>query len=123
MSYLNDRVYDNGLSVLDTEATHLYLCSAEPSTYAGVSSVALASYSGVSVGSPAAGSPNGRKVTVAAITSGMTASASGTGSHYALTDNTNSRLLAAGTLAATQVVTSGNPVTLTAFDIRIPGPA
>ena len=33
MAYLNDRVLDNGLTVLDTEANRLDICSQEPTTY------------------------------------------------------------------------------------------
>lgn len=32
MAYLNDRVYDNGLSVLDTEANAVYVTSQEAGT-------------------------------------------------------------------------------------------
>ena len=31
---VHPRVLDSGLNVLDTEATHIYICSAEPMTYA-----------------------------------------------------------------------------------------
>jgi uncharacterized membrane protein YebE (DUF533 family) len=123
MAGLQDRVLDLGLNVLDTEATHIYLCSADPSTFTAASSTnALGNKNfgaGAAVGSPAAGSPNGRKVTTAAVTDG-TVTATGTATHWALTDNTNSRLHAAGPLSASQAVTSGNIWTLAAFDIRIP---
>lgn len=123
MPFLNDRVYDNGLTVLDTEANALHICNAEPATYAAATTTnSLGSKTSLSIGAPGAGSPNGRKVTVAAITDGSV-SANGTASHWAIVDTVNSRLLAAGPLAASQVVTSGNPFTLPAFDIRIPAPA
>ncbi len=32
MATLNDRVLDNGLTVLDTEANRVDICSAEPTT-------------------------------------------------------------------------------------------
>lgn len=123
MAGLQDRVLDLGLNVLDTEATHMYICSADPGTFTAASSTnALGSKNwgaGAAVGSPAAGSPNGRKVTTTAITDGAV-SANGTATHWALTDNTNSRLLAAGPLSASQAVVSGNTFQLGAFDIRIP---
>jgi hypothetical protein len=123
MAYLNDRVLDNGLTVLDTEASHLYITSAEATTYTqAATTYALGVKATPTVGAPAARAPSGRKVTVSAITDG-TVSATGTASHYALVDQTNSRLLAAGPLGASQAVTSGNTFTLTAFDIGIPGPA
>lgn len=30
MAYLNDRIYDQGLTILDTEADRIYLCSQQP---------------------------------------------------------------------------------------------
>lgn len=123
MPLIADRVYDNGLTVLDTEANAIYICNTEPSTYtAATSTNALGSATGGNypgIGAPAAGSPNGRQVTVNAVTNGSV-SGTGTASHYAIVDTVNSRLLAAGALSATQAVTSGNTFTLTSFTIRIP---
>jgi hypothetical protein len=59
-------------------------------------------------------------VTIAAITDGIV-TATGTATHWAITDTANSRLLATGSLSASQVVTNGNMFTLGAFDIGIPG--
>lgn len=124
MPTVGDRVLDLGLNVLDTEATHLYITSAEATTFTQASSTnALGNKNfgaGAVTGAPAAGSPNGRKVTTAAITDGSV-TATGTASYWAITDNANSRLLATGTLSASQAVTSGNTFTLGAFDIRLPG--
>lgn len=125
MPTVQDRVLDLGLNVLDTEATHLYIDgTSEPTTFtAATSTNALGNKNfgaGAVTGSPAAGSPNGRKVTTAAITDGSV-TGTGTAAYWAITDNTNSRLLATGTLSASQAVTSGNTFTLPAFDIRLPG--
>lgn len=123
MAYLNDRVYDNGLTVLDTEVTHLYITSQEAATYAQANATyALGNKATPTVSAPGPRGGGGRKVTVSAISDGAV-TANGTGTHYALTDNTNSRLLATGALAASQALTSGNVFTLTAFDIGIPAPA
>lgn len=123
MPFVADRVLDLGLNVLDTEATHLYLCSAEPATYtAATSTNALGNNNfgaGLVFGAPAAGSPNGRKVASAAVSAGSI-TATGTASHVAATDNTNLRLLGALSLAATQAVTSGNTWQMASFDIRLP---
>lgn len=122
---LGDYVLDNGLTVLDTEANRLDICKTLPTTYAeATSTYTVGNKLNPSVGAPAAASPNGRKVTVAQITDG-TVTATSTGAaddaeFWALTDTTNSRLLAAGSLAAAQLVTSGNVFTLASFDIRIP---
>jgi hypothetical protein len=123
MAYLNDRVYDNGLSALTSEVTMLYLCDTEPTTYVQASSTyALGSAASPTVGSPEAGSPNGRQVPISAISNGNV-TANGTAGFWALCDVSNTRLLAAHSLTSPQVVTSGNTFTLTAFTIRIPSPA
>lgn len=123
MPLIADRVYDNGLTVLDTEANAIYICNAEPATYtAATTTNALGNATGGNfpgIGAPAAGSPNGRQVTVNAVTNGSV-TATGTASHYAIVDTVNSRLLATGALSATQSVTSGNTFTLTSFTVRIP---
>jgi hypothetical protein len=121
MPYLNDRVFDLGLNVLDTEANRLDICTTEPTTYAqATTTYTLGNKTSLSIGSPAAGSPSGRKVTVAAISDG-TITGNNTAAHWAITDTANSRLLAAGGLASSQSVTSGNTFTLGAFDITLRG--
>lgn len=127
MAFIADRVLDLGLNVLDTEATHLHICSSEPTTYAqattgGAVSLGSKALAAGGIGAPAARSPSGRKVTVAEITDGSVTNA-GTAAAWAIVDATNSRLLATGPLAASQVVAAGNVFTLAAFDIGIPGAA
>ena len=123
MASLNDRVFDSGLTVLDTEANALYICNAEPTSYAqATSTYALGSKATPTVSAPADRTGGGRKVTVSAINDGSV-TATDDWSHYALVDTVNSRLLAAGALSAPVAVTSGNVFTLTAFDIGIPDPA
>lgn len=125
MPYMNDRLLDLGLNVVDTEADKIFICSSEPATYTAASSTnALGNKAfsvGAAFGSPAARSPSGRKVTSAAISDG-TVTGSGTASHWAVVDSVNSRLLASSSLGSSQPVTSGNVFTLGAFDIGIPGP-
>ncbi len=123
MAFINDRVFDLGLTILDTEANRLDICSLEPTTFTQATSTnTLGNKTALSVGAPEDRSPTGRKVVVAAI-SGGSVTANGTASHWAVTDTVNSRLLATGALAATQVVTSGNTFSLAAFDIGIPDAA
>ena len=122
--YVHDRVLDAGLAALKAEATHIYINSAEPATFtAATSTNALGSKNfgagAVYPGAIAAATPNGRKVTTAPVTDGSV-SANGTASHESVVDSVNSRLLIAGPLNASQVVTLGNPFTLTAFDFRLP---
>ena len=123
MPHLEDRVLDLGLNVLDTESTHIYICSAEPTTYASATTSSALGNKNFGVGAcfstPASASPNGRKVTSTQITDGVV-NGTGTAAFWAATDNTNSRLHAVGSLSASQGVTSGNSFTLTAFDVRLP---
>jgi len=123
MATLSDRVYDSGLSVLDTEANRVDICSAEPTTYtAATSTNTLGNTTSITISAPADGDTSGRKVTLSAI-SGASVTATGTATHFAITDTSNSRLLATGSLSASQAVTSGNTFSLTAVDIEIPDPA
>jgi hypothetical protein len=125
MAFLNDLVFDNGLSVLTAGGTRVDICKNEPTTYAlATGGDSVGNKTAAVVGAPAARTPNGRKVTVAAITNG-TVTATSTGAtddaqYWAITDPANSRLLATGALAAAQLVTSGNTFTLAAFDIGFP---
>lgn len=123
MATLNNRVFDNGLTTLDTEANKVLVTSQEAGTYAEANSTyALGNSTSLSIGAPADRSGGGRKVAVASITDGSV-TATGTATHYALVDTNNSRLLATGALTASQAVTSGNTFTLATFDIGIPDPA
>jgi hypothetical protein len=123
---VGDRVLDNGLTVLDTEATHVYLCHTLPTTFTEATSTYAVGNknfgAGAVAGAPAAGSPNGRKVTTAAINDGaITATNASPGAGFwAIVDTANSRLLAAFSLAAAQPVTNGNTFQLPAFDVRLP---
>lgn len=122
------RVLDNGLSSLKSEATHIYICSAEPTTFTeATSTYALGNKNfgagNVIPGAIANGTPtNSRKVTTAAVTDGVV-TATGSATKRALVDVTNSRLLAVTSLASSQNVTNGNPFTLTAGDLTLQGQA
>lgn len=121
MAYLHDRVLDNGLSVFAAEGSTLALCSAQPASYAeAAGAFQLGAKSSLSIGAPAARVGGGRQVTVAGFSNGVV-SASGTATHWAILDPSNSRLLAAHSLSASQVVTAGNSFTLPAFAIEMPG--
>lgn len=124
MAFINDRVFDSGLSILTSEANRLDITSAEATTYVeATSTLTLGNKTSLSVGAVGDRTPNGRKVTVAAITTGGSVTATGTATHWAVVDTVNSRLLATGALASSQAVTSGNSFTTTAFDIGIPDAA
>ncbi len=121
-AYLNDLVFDSGLSWLQAQGTRLDICSTQPATYAeATSTYTLGNKTSLSIGAPGDRTPSGRKVTVAAISTGGTVTADGTAIAYGITNG--GTLCAAGTLSASQGVTNGNTFTLTAFDIGIPDPA
>jgi hypothetical protein len=120
MASLNDDVLDAALTEISTSATVLHICSSEPANFAGVSGVSLGTKSSPSFTGPSNGDVSGRKITVDAITDGNV-NANGSASHFAIVDG--SRLLASGSLSATQGVTNGNTFTLTSFDIEIADPS
>lgn len=123
MASLNDRVFDNGLTVLDTEANKILITSQEATTYTEANSTyALGNSTSLSIGAPQDRSGGGREVVVAAVSDGSV-TGNGTATHYAIVDTVNTRLLATGGLTTSQVVTPGNTFSLGSFTIGIPDPA
>ncbi|MBM2322242.1 MULTISPECIES: hypothetical protein [Marivita] len=125
MPTIADRVYDNGLTVLDTEANAIHICSSEPATFAAATTTAsLGNSTSVSFGAPQdnTGAGGGREVVMAAITDGSI-TASGTATHFAVVDTVNSRLLVTGALTPSQAVTGGNNFSLGAITVGLPDPA
>tara|TARA_R100000951_G_scaffold25408_1_gene21625 strand:- start:13905 stop:14276 length:372 start_codon:yes stop_codon:yes gene_type:complete len=123
MASLADRVFDNGLTVLDTEANRIDITSQESTTYTEATSThTLGNSTSLSIAAPSDRSGGGREVVVTAISDGSV-SGTGTATHYAIVDTSNSRLLATGSLSASQSVTSGNTFSLASFTIGIPDPA
>lgn len=103
MTKLDDYVLEGALNRFD-EATHLHICSAEPTSFANVASVSLGVKAGPTFAAFADGTPSGRKVVCNAIDDGEV-TADGEATHWALVDQTNSRLLGAKTLAETRAST------------------
>lgn len=123
MATLGDRVFDAGLSSLDTEANAIHVTSQEAASYTeATSTYTLGNSTSLSIGAPQDRSGGGREVVVAAISDGSV-TGTGTATHYAIVDTVNSRLLATGSLTASQSVTSGNTFTLSSVSIGIPDPA
>jgi hypothetical protein len=120
MPLIADSVFDAGLATITSGGTKIDICSSEPAAYAGIAAITLGNKTGLTTGAAANGAVNGRRVTVPAIASGAPGSvtATGTASHWALS-NGSSTLYAAGALTSTQSVTSGNTFTLDAIDITI----
>ena len=123
MPSLHNDVFDNGLTVLDTAANALHLCSQEPTTYTeATATYTLGVKTSPTISVPGDRTGGGRKVTVSAISDG-TVTATGTATSWALVDTTTTRLLATAALDASQALTSGNTFTLASFDCGIPDPA
>ena len=119
---LNDEVFDSGLDWIDTNALRLDICSQDPATYAeATSTYSLGNKTSLNPNAPADRSGGGREVVIPAITDGSV-TATGTATHWALTNGSDS-LIATGALSSSQGVTSGNTFTLTEFAIGIPDPA
>ena len=123
MATLNNRVFDNGLTVLDTEADKIIITSQEATSYTEANATyALGNSTSLSIGAPQDRSGGGREVVVAAITDGSV-TGTGTATHYAIVDVSATLLMATGSLTASQSVTSGNTFTLSSVAVGIPDPA
>lgn len=121
MAFLIDAALDALVTYVDTNGTRLDICSQEPTTYGQATTDATYSLgykTGISIAAASDRTPNGRKVTVGAITDG-TVTHTATASHWAITNGSDT-LIATGALSSTQAVTDGNVFTLAAFDIGVP---
>ncbi len=123
MASISDRVLDNGLSTLSSEANAVHITSAEATTFTeATNTYTLGSASGITISSPADRTGGGRSVTLSAI-SGASVTGTGSATTYAIVDTVNSRLLATGALTAAQSVATGNTFSLQALSVGIPDPA
>lgn len=119
MAIIADYYLDLALAGIN-DGTRIDICSTEPINFTQATvTYTLGNKTSLTVGAPTDATPNGRKVVVPAITDGSV-TANGTAGFWALSDVANSRLIAAKSLTATQVVTSGNVFTLDAIDITLP---
>ena len=114
---------DAALNYIKTNSESLYICSAQPTSYAEASSTyKLGTKATPTITGPGAGDVSGRKIILSAITDGAV-SGTNTATWLALCkDSATAELLAAQELSAPQGVTSGNTFTLTAADIELPDP-
>lgn len=122
---VHNDVLDGALNIVKNNATRMTACSAEPTTYAeGNATYALAA---VTVASGdftnADGDTSGRKCTVAA-KSGVLIDASGTATHIALLDVTNSKLLYVTTCTSQALTANGsNTVDFPSWKFEIADPS
>lgn len=95
-----------------TAANIMHFCSAQPANYAGIAAVTLANTAPTFTG-PAAGSPNGRQITVGAV-SGVPVTASGNVLFVVLANTTDSTIRAV-TTCPSQAVVAGGTISASAF--------
>ena len=120
---IESRVLDFGLNAIDSEVTHISVCSSEPTSIAIAATSGLLGFKSFAAGSaftaPVDSPPlPGRQVASVAISDG-TITTNGTASWWAAYVGTT--LHAHGTLSGAQVVTAGNTFTFASFTIKIPG--
>lgn len=123
MAAINDTVFDNGLTTVDTNGTRIDITSTtggDPgTTYATVTANTLGNAT-VNTGAPGnSTSGTGRSVQVPAITTTNGAvTNTGTAGWWAL-NNGSTTVYASGALTTSQAVTSGNRFTLDLVEISI----
>lgn len=127
--FANDTVMDAALSTIRENVKRITVCSGQPTTVNQAQDLkptgkALARLAATSAGSFAAlanGDASGRKLTVNQH-SGIAVSATGGGDHVALLSSTAASTLWYVTTATSQTLTSGNTLTINAWDIEIADP-
>lgn len=122
--WANDLVMDAALDYI-AAATRQIACSAQPTTYTEANSTYALADVTMSGGdfTKANGDTSGRKVTMAA-KSGVLIDTSGTATHVALVDVSNSRLLEVTTCTSQALTANGsNTVSFPAWDIEFADPS
>lgn len=123
--FQDDQMLNVALSAIADNVTLITVCSGQPTTYAAATS-AVSGANGFEVARTvvsgadftiADGDSSGRKVTIGQQTS-LTVSATGGANHIALCSQASSRLWYV-TTATSQNLTSGNQLTINAWDIEI----
>jgi len=126
MANINDAVLDAAIQYIIDNAENIYVLSADPGlNYGNIATYKLGTKAAplALVGTnPKDGSPNGRRVEYDAISDGVV-DAAGTATHFAITDDSASRILASAPLSVNKDLAMGSPWTLTAFSITIPDAA
>ena len=109
--YLHDDILDTALAYIETSTENLYITSSVATTFTEASATyALGAKASPGFTGPADGT-SGRKITIDAITDG-TVTGTGTAAFWALTDDSATKLLAAGPLAGGVAVVSGGTFTV-----------
>jgi hypothetical protein len=120
--YINPNIIDLALNDIKTNANKMVLCTQQPTSYTEANATyALASVAMTSADYTLAnGDTSGRKITVAA-KSAVPVTTSGSGTHVALIDTTNS-ILKFVTTTATTAVAAGGTVDIGSWKDEIQNP-
>lgn len=119
---INSTVLDQLLNYIKNNATRMCVCSAQPTTYTeAITTFELADVTMASGDyTVQAGVTSGRRVTTAA-KSAVPVDNTGTATHIALVDVSNSALLFV-TTCTSQGLTASNTVTIPAFNLEVAAP-
>ncbi|MEO0166752.1 MAG: hypothetical protein ABIL39_11520 [candidate division WOR-3 bacterium] len=121
--WIHDDVLDAALNYIKNNATRISVCSQQPANYTEATStymLAIKTISSSDFTGPTNGDTSGRKITSNQHT-GVNITNSGTATHVAISDSTNSKLLLVTTCTSQQLY-AGNTVTIPAFDDEIADP-
>ena len=121
VAYINDLVFDSGLTVIVSNGQRVFITSTQPTTYPEATATYALGNAVAVVNAISDGNPTGRAVIVDAIAGGSV-TGDGTAAFFCLVDDTNSRLLAAQAISNPQVVATGNTFSLSQWETRIPDP-
>jgi hypothetical protein len=123
MPALADSVYDNGLEPgLKDLVEKLHLCFADPGlNWTNLTTFTLGTKDNPTITGPQDRTGGGREIVVSQIVDGIV-NTTGTATHYALTDDSNSTVLASGELQQASNLLLGNFFSTTRFLIGIPDP-
>jgi len=118
--FLHDDNSDAALDYIADNGDKLFVCSAQPTTYAEASSTYALADHDLTVGDGngdytiANGATDGRKVTLAEQAT-IAIDTTGTATHVAICDSATGKVLAVFTLSSSASLTSGNTVTVPAL--------
>jgi len=120
---VHDDVLDAALNYIKNNCNEMTVCSTEPTTYTEAHTTYKLADQTMASGdfTVANGDTSGRKVTVAQ-KANITVDTTGTAQHVALTDTSGTKLLYV-TTCTSQSLTSGNTVTVPAWDVEIADPS
>lgn len=120
---IHNDVLDQSLNYIKNNATRLAVCSAEPTTY--TEAITTYKLADVDIDSsdftgPSDGDVSGRKIRINA-QGDVPVDSSGTATHIALVDVTNTKLLLV-TTCTSQAIVASSTVDVPAFDYELPDP-